>query len=285
MFLYLYSISKVLHVVFRLFQDISNLNADQIAAKEAEELQKGRRELQAKLKSQEKKVDYYERAKRLEEIPLLQASMKERQLQDQAFWEQQEKERITFAIEERRLAVATRDRLSRMKPDKDAFLEKLLKERNVVYEDKLKEFEKLVAAERQKRLLERKVQRKEERRQKYLKEKEIEEERKRDEERQREMEEKAKQEEAERREREERERVEREEREKVQREQQEMLDRAAAKKKQREEEVERKLMEDKSKEPPSSWRRRIDENAEEPKKMDTWKPSKLISWVGFVSVK
>lgn len=110
------------------------MNADQIAAKEAEEIQKGRKELQAKLKSQEKKVDYFERAKRLEEIPLIQASMKERQLQDQAFWEQQEKERIAAAIEERRIAVANRERLGRMKPDKDAFLEKLLKERNVVYE-------------------------------------------------------------------------------------------------------------------------------------------------------
>lgn len=117
-----------------LLQDISTLNADQIAAREAEEIQKGRRELQAKLKSQEKKVDYFERAKRLEEIPLIQASMKERQLQDQQFWEQQEKERIQAAIEERKLAVATRDRLARMKPDKDAFLEKLLKERNIVYE-------------------------------------------------------------------------------------------------------------------------------------------------------
>lgn len=36
--------------------DIKKLDADQIAAKEAEELQKERRELQAKLKSQEKKV-------------------------------------------------------------------------------------------------------------------------------------------------------------------------------------------------------------------------------------
>lgn len=110
------------------------MDADQIAAREAEELQKERRELQAKLKSQEKKVDYYERAKRLEEIPLLQANMKERQLQDQAFWEQQETERIAAAIEERKLSVANQERLSRIKSDRDVFLEKLLKERNTVYE-------------------------------------------------------------------------------------------------------------------------------------------------------
>lgn len=63
-------------------------------------------------------MDYFERAKRLEEIPLLQESLKERQLQDQTFWEEQEKERIAAAIEGRKLAVATRDRLSRMKADR-----------------------------------------------------------------------------------------------------------------------------------------------------------------------
>lgn len=110
------------------------MDADQIAAREAEELQKERRELQAKLKSQEKKMDYFERAKRLEEIPMLQVSLENRQLQDQAFWEQQERERISAAIEERSLAVVTRQRLVRMKTDKILFLEKLMKERNIVYE-------------------------------------------------------------------------------------------------------------------------------------------------------
>lgn len=59
---------------------MKNLDADQIAAKEAEELQKERREMQQKLKSQEKKVDYFERAKRLMEIPLYQTIFKEKQV-------------------------------------------------------------------------------------------------------------------------------------------------------------------------------------------------------------
>lgn len=268
------------------------MDADQIAAKEAEELQKERRELQAKLKSQEKKVDYFERAKRLEEIPLLQASMKERQLQDQNFWEQQEKERIAAAIEERKLAVATRDRLARMKPDKEEFLAKLKKERNIVYEDKLREFEKLLAEERKKRLLERKAKRKEERRAKWLKEKEEEAERKAAEQRRREEEERLQAEEAARKEREERERVEREERERKMKEQQEMLERAAARQRQREEEIERKLQEEreslreKTKESSwrrgepgggSSWRGGDKDKDEPPKKTDAWRPSKFIN--------
>nr|CAH7733430.1 unnamed protein product [Callosobruchus chinensis] len=209
--------------------DIKKLDADQIAAKEAEELQKERRELQAKLKSQEKKVDYFERAKRLEEIPLIQAAIKERQLQDQQFWEQQEKERIAAAIEERKLAVATRDRLARMKPDKEEFLQRLKKERNQMYEDKLKEFEKMLAEEKRKRLEERRAKRKEERRAKWLKEK---------------QEERQRIEEAARKEREERERQEKEERERKQREHQEMLDRMAAKQRAKDLDVERRLQEE-----------------------------------------
>lgn len=39
-------------------------------------------------------VDYFERAKRIEEIPLLQKMLEEKRVQDKAFWEQQEEERI-----------------------------------------------------------------------------------------------------------------------------------------------------------------------------------------------
>merc|ERR1711982_275495 len=50
---------------------ISDLNMDEIVAKQIEQLEKEKKELQEKLCTQEKKVDYIERAKRVEEIPLL----------------------------------------------------------------------------------------------------------------------------------------------------------------------------------------------------------------------
>ncbi|XP_050310382.1 eukaryotic translation initiation factor 3 subunit A [Anthonomus grandis grandis] len=258
--------------------DIKKLDADQIAAKEAEELLKERRELQAKLKSQEKKVDYFERAKRLEEIPLLQESLKEKQLQDQAFWEQQEAERIAAAIEERKLAVATRDRLARMKADKDEFLAKLKKERNTLYEEKLETFEKALREERRKRLTDRKAKRKEERRAHWLKQKQEEEERKREERKRREEEERAAREEKERQERAERERVEREEREREMREKQESLDRIAAKQRAKEEEIERKLREQNEKPKESggrgggTWRNVNDDSSKDVKRGgDSWR--------------
>lgn len=56
------------------------MDAEQIAQKEAEELLKERKEMQQKLKSQEKKVDYFERAKRIEEIPLMQKSFEAKEV-------------------------------------------------------------------------------------------------------------------------------------------------------------------------------------------------------------
>lgn len=62
----------------KILQELKNLDADKIAAREAEELQKERKEQQQRLKLQEKKLDYFERAKRLEEIQLLKAAAKEK---------------------------------------------------------------------------------------------------------------------------------------------------------------------------------------------------------------
>lgn len=48
--------------------------------REQEELIKERKDFQQRLKTQEKKVDYYERAKRVEEIPLLQKAIEEKKV-------------------------------------------------------------------------------------------------------------------------------------------------------------------------------------------------------------
>ncbi|XP_046383797.1 eukaryotic translation initiation factor 3 subunit A isoform X2 [Ischnura elegans] len=178
--------------------DIKKLDADQIAAREAEELQKERKELQQKLKSQEKKVDYFERAKRLEEIPLLEKAFEEKQVKDRELWEQMEKERIQTLIEERHAAVQHRERLARMVEDKDAFLAKLQKERKAQYVEKLKEFEEKLVEEKIKRLAERKKEREEEHERHWQQQKQKEAEEKELAERlQRELEEKKRQEERE----------------------------------------------------------------------------------------
>lgn len=164
-------------------EGLKKLDAEQITARENEELIKERKELQTKLKSQEKKIDYYERAKRLEELPLLEKFLAEKQVQDKEFWEKLEQARIENAIAERTNAVAQQERLKRIHPDRDAFLDKLRVERNSLYLAKLTAFNTFLEEERKKRLIQRAQQRREERRQKWLKEKEEEKRRREEEER------------------------------------------------------------------------------------------------------
>ncbi|EDV42878.1 uncharacterized protein Dana_GF16808 [Drosophila ananassae] len=153
-------------------EGIKKLDAEQIAKRENEELQREAKELQSKLKSQEKKVDYFERAKRLEEIPLFEKYLAEKQVKDKEFWEATEKTRIENAIAERKDAVSQQERLKRMYPDRDEYLDALKKERASLYVEKLKKFEIALEVERKKRLADRIVRRREERRQAFLREKE-----------------------------------------------------------------------------------------------------------------
>lgn len=221
--------------------EIKKLDAEQIAKRESEELQKERKEMQSKLKSQEKKVDYFERAKRQEEIPLILKYLEDKQVNDKEFWETQEKQRIENAITERDLALKEQVRLSRMHPDRDGFLERLRKDRNSNFEEKVIAFEKFLIEERKRRIAERIVQRREERRQKYYAEIAAEKKRREDEER------KAK---------EEAERVERERRAKereAELERNAQIEKAKNDEEQRKQQ-ERRAQEQKDKEPAQSWR-------------------------------
>ncbi|XP_046475100.1 eukaryotic translation initiation factor 3 subunit A [Neodiprion pinetum] len=233
------------------------LDAEQIAVREAEELQKERREMQQKLKSQEKKVDYLERAKRLEEIPLLEKAVEEKNELAKQQWEQQEAERIAAAIEERQQAVKTRERMARMKEDHDTFLERILAERRNIYLEKLNNYEVMIREERARRLLERKIERKEERRIKWERERAEAAERKRLEEQRAREEEERKQLEELRLQREEEERILREEEEAKEQERMAKLERQAEIRRAREAEIERKQEEDRAKSA-DTWRRGVD---------------------------
>ncbi|XP_030297901.1 eukaryotic translation initiation factor 3 subunit A isoform X3 [Sparus aurata] len=190
-------------------EDLEELDPDFIMAKQVEQLEKEKKELQERLKNQEKKIDYFERAKRLEEIPLIKKAYEEQRIKDMELWELQEEERISNMKVEREKALEHKKRMSRMMEDKENFLSKITAARSFIYEEKLKTFEERLVVERKKRLEERKKQRKEDRRNTYYRQKE--------EEAQRIHEEQLK------KEREERERLEQEQREEEEREYQERL--------------------------------------------------------------
>merc|ERR1719351_448102 len=107
-------------------EDIAKMDADEIMAKQVEELEKEKKELQVRLKAQEKKVDHLERAKRLEEIPLLKVQFDEFKEEAKVVWEEQEKDRIEGEKKQRASDVENRDRMVRMREDKDKYLESLL---------------------------------------------------------------------------------------------------------------------------------------------------------------
>lgn len=44
-------------------------------------------------------IDYFERAKRLEEIPLIKSAYEEQRIKDMDLWEQQEEERVRFTLD------------------------------------------------------------------------------------------------------------------------------------------------------------------------------------------
>lgn len=250
----MHQISQTSHgqkVLKKLDEDeIKKLDAEQIAAREAEELQKERREIQQKLKSQEKKVDYLERAKRIEEIPLIEKAMEEKLEQTRLRWEQQEEERIQIAVEEREQAVASRSRMERMKEDHDEFLASILAERKSLYEEKLKEFERMLNEERAKRLVKRKMQRKAERKANWERERAESAERKQLEEMRIKQEEEKKRMDEERAKRDEEERV----KQAARAEELAKIDKQAEISRAKNEEIERKLDEQKAKDQQEVWR-------------------------------
>uniref|UniRef100_A0A8C3QN40 Eukaryotic translation initiation factor 3 subunit A n=1 Tax=Cyanoderma ruficeps TaxID=181631 RepID=A0A8C3QN40_9PASS len=115
-------------------EDLEELDPDFIMAKQVEQLEKEKKELQERLKNQEKKIDYFERAKRLEEIPLIKTAYEEQRVHDMELWEQQEEERITTLQLEREKALEHKSRLSRMLEDRDLFEARLKASRRTVYE-------------------------------------------------------------------------------------------------------------------------------------------------------
>lgn len=98
-----------------------------------------------------------ERAKRLEEIPLLEKEFVRREEERRKLWDELERERVERAIAERQLAMEQKHRLSRMAEDKELFIQKLQAERYEEYKKLKQAFDAKLASEKAKRLAARKV--------------------------------------------------------------------------------------------------------------------------------
>lgn len=174
-----------------------------------EQAKKEQKELYQKQRRLERKIDHLERAKRLEEIPLLEKEYEKWREVDKKIWEECENQRIADIVAERELAKILSRRLHKLSKDADSFSTTVNERHQAAYEAKLAAFNAKLEQEKVIRLNARKIKRREERRAQWIKEKEKAEEDRR---RQREEEkEKLREEEERKREREEERRREREE--------------------------------------------------------------------------
>ena len=69
--------------LLKIIEEKGAADPEEIAKEEQNAMQRERKEMQSKLKSQDKRVDYYERAKRQEELPLVEKYLKDKAVQDQ----------------------------------------------------------------------------------------------------------------------------------------------------------------------------------------------------------
>uniref|UniRef100_A0A915IK11 Eukaryotic translation initiation factor 3 subunit 10 n=1 Tax=Romanomermis culicivorax TaxID=13658 RepID=A0A915IK11_ROMCU len=169
----------------------AELDHDKILEKQILHLEQEKRETMNKLKSQEKKWDYYVRAMHLEELPLRKEEYEKWAVEDVDHWENYETYRIDKAIEEHKLLVETVDRMKRMEDDARDIIARIKAGRQGDFQQKLRDWEKRLSQKRVERLAERKRERKEKRREQWLEERreaerrEAERRKKEDEERQR----------------------------------------------------------------------------------------------------
>lgn len=137
-----------------------------------EQAKKEQKELYHKQRRLERKIDHLERAKRLEEVPLLEKEYEKWRELDRKIWEECEQQRIQDILAERELALSLSQRLRKLKDDAEGFASKVSERHQAIYETRITEFNAKLDEEKAKRLEARKIKRREERRTQWLKEKE-----------------------------------------------------------------------------------------------------------------
>lgn len=153
-------------------EELAKLRPQDLHAKRVEQLEKERKEALSKQRKVERKLDHFERAKRIEELELLQKQYEEWRVTDREVWDECEKLRIEADKVEREVSLKERERFRRVLGDKEEFTRRVLETRQNEFAERIASFETIVTEERKKRLAARREKRIEERRVRYNKEKE-----------------------------------------------------------------------------------------------------------------
>ncbi|GAA51591.1 translation initiation factor 3 subunit A, partial [Clonorchis sinensis] len=138
-------------------EQLDQFDADKILEKKALEVKKKRKEAAEKAKALAKKLDYFVRAVRLEEIPLLQAAIEPEARTARELYERSVTELEEHSKAEHARQLKERNRLIRMKPDIQRIVTKLKEARDTRYKTRLAEWEEQCDRVRAQRLAERKA--------------------------------------------------------------------------------------------------------------------------------
>eukprot|EP01134_Creolimax_fragrantissima_P001827 CFRG1827T1 len=143
--------------------------------KQVEKLEKEKKDMQGKLKSIERKQDHFERAKRLEEIPLLVAAREKKMADDILYHDSQYANVLEDAKKQHAKNLEMKERLYKMAADKELYINEIKKQAEEEYEQRKKKFDGEIAralAQRRAEHVKQKEQRAEARRQEAARRKE-----------------------------------------------------------------------------------------------------------------
>jgi len=174
-----------------------DFNTEDMVNKQIVLKEKEKKEINNRRKAQERKIDHLERAKRQEEIPLIEKYMADKRVNDRIQWEQFEAERVEKSRADHAKSVATKERLLIMRQDVDDHMRPLREAVQQEYQENMRVWEEEKNRLKAERLEKRRYERKLKRFAQRMKEKEeaAEAERKRQEEMEREEEERRRREE------------------------------------------------------------------------------------------
>ncbi|CAD5207713.1 unnamed protein product [Bursaphelenchus okinawaensis] len=156
---------------------MQTMDPEVVLKEQRERMDVERRELQNKLRQQEKKYDYMVRAFHLEEIKHYKKMAEDFMQNAPQRFEECEDRRIANAIQEHETAIKTYERVNQMRDDANAFLENLIESHADDLQRRRKEWKTRLDEEKKRRLLERREQRKQDRKRQEVQKKKEEEER------------------------------------------------------------------------------------------------------------
>lgn len=131
--------------------DVENLNTDSLMRLQVEQLEKEKKEREARLRVIAKRIDHTERAYRQEERPLLAKDYELQQASDRAIFERVQKDRIDAARLDHKRNLETKKRLSRVLPEFESRKAIILEKRSAEYERKQAAAEAKIEEEKAKR--------------------------------------------------------------------------------------------------------------------------------------